>query len=185
MKRVFIAVDIVASDKIKEVYELARYRMRLEKINWVAISNLHITLYFLGETDEELMPAIAQSIESAIIRHTEFKLILRSFGVFKSIHDPHVIWIGCDPCAPLQKMKKELDNNLSRLGFKPEYREFSPHLTLGRIKEIRQVNQLAQLVATYKDVLFQEELIKSIVLYESKLTSAGSEYTPLRNFLFF
>ena len=184
MKRTFIAVDVVASDKIKEVYELVRYRMRLEKVNWVPDSNLHITLNFIGETEEELLPAITQSIESAIIGQTGFKLLLRSFGVFKSIHDPRIVWIGCDPCPPLQIIKKELDNNLSRLGYKPEYREFSPHLTLGRIKEIRQVNQLAQLVANYKDVVFQEQLIKSIVLYESRLTSSGSEYTPIRNFLF-
>ena len=184
MRRTFIAVDVVASEKVKELYELVRYRMRLEKVNWVATSNLHITLNFLGETEEELLPAITQSIESVIVGQTGFKLLLRSFGVFKSIHDPRVVWIGCDPCPPLQKIKKELDNNLSRLGFKPEYREFSPHLTLGRIKEIRQINQLAQLVATYKDAVFQEQLVKSIVLYESRLTSTGSEYTPIRNFLF-
>jgi 2'-5' RNA ligase len=183
VKRTFIAVDIVASEKLKEVYELVRYRMRLERIIWVSVNNLHITLNFLGDTEEVLLPAIAQSMEKAVKEQAAFELTLRSTGVFKDLRDPRVLWIGCDPCPNLQKIKTDLDRSLNGMGFKIESREFSPHLTLGRIKGMRQINQLAQLVSMYKDVAFQKQQIDSIVLYESKLTLSGSEYIPLRKFL--
>jgi len=182
MRRTFIAIDIVASDKLKEVYELARYRMRLERINWVPVGNLHITINFLGDTEEELLADIAKSIENTINRYNHFELILRSFGIFKNLRDIRVIWLGCDPCPILQQLKKELDINLSGLGFGPEIREFSPHLTLGRVRDIHQSNQLVQLITKYKDVEFQKQCIDRIVLYESKLTPAGPEYIPIQTF---
>jgi 2'-5' RNA ligase len=93
-----------------------------------------------------------------------------------------VIWLGCDPCPALQLVKKELDNQLSGLGIKFEFREFLPHLTLGRVKDLRQVNQLTQLITLYKDVVFQKQWIDYVVCYESKLSTKGPEYLPIKKF---
>jgi|WetSurSiteA1Bulk_404760.scaffolds.fasta_scaffold00196_12 RNA 2',3'-cyclic 3'-phosphodiesterase len=180
MKRIFIAIDIVPSPKLKEDYELVRYRMRLERINWVQVDNLHITLNFLGDTEEEMLPDIMDRLQDIANGKQPFGLTLRSFGVFSSLRDPRVIWIGCDPCPELVQIKKELDYCLSGFGFVPENRAFSPHLTLGRVKAIRQQNQLAQLISLYKEVVFQKQPVDRIVMYESKLTPEGAAYIPLQ-----
>jgi 2'-5' RNA ligase len=182
MKRTFIAIDIIPSVKLKEDYELVRHRLRLERISWVPEKNLHFTLNFLGDTAEELLADIVQGIENLTKRTTSFCLTLRSFGVFKNLHDPRVIWIGCDPCPEIELIKKELDNTLTILGLEPENRTFSPHITLGRVKNIHQQNQLAQLITMHKDTLFQSQKVDKIILYESKPTAAGATYLPIEEF---
>ena len=68
------------------------------------------------------------------------------------------------------------------LGFQSENRTFSPHLTLGRIKLIREINPLAELLVAYKDMEFQQQMVKEIILYESRLLPSGAVYSPLRVF---
>ena len=80
------------------------------------------------------------------------------------------------------KLKTETDKVLTALEFEVENRPFSPHLTLGRIKFLRHPNHLGQLIGVYKDTVFQSENIGKIVLYESRLTTDGPEYTPVHKF---
>jgi RNA 2',3'-cyclic 3'-phosphodiesterase len=182
MKRTFLAVDIRPNEKMKEDFELIRYRLRLERINWVSAEQLHITTNFLGDTDEDLIPVMVQRIEKSTTFPPAFELVIRSFGVFKNIQDPRVIWLGCDPCPALHQIKTELDLVLSGLGFNVETKGFLPHLTLGRVKNLRQANQLSQLIALYKDVVFQKHWIDQVIFYESILTPAGPEYTRIKDF---
>jgi 2'-5' RNA ligase len=184
MKRIFIAIDIIASPQLKEAFELIQYRMRLERINWVPAGNLHITLNFQGDTEENLLNEITAGIEEIAVKQTSFELVLHSFGVYKSLKEPRVLWVGCDPCPALNQLKMELDVSLGDLGFQSDNRPFSPHLTLGRVKEIRQQNQLVQLITLYKGVVFQKQTIHKIALYESKLSPAGPEYIVIGEFPF-
>jgi 2'-5' RNA ligase len=167
---------------LKEAYELIRYRMRLEKINWVETSNMHITLSFLGDTNENLIPGIIKAIRNTADQFQPFELVLKSFGVFKNLHDPRVLWFGCDAPEMFSRIKKMLDDHLLPLGFDPENRHFAPHLTLGRVKDLRQLNQLGQLITLYKDAVIQKQQIDRIVYYESRLTTQGAVYVPIRTF---
>jgi RNA 2',3'-cyclic 3'-phosphodiesterase len=182
MKRTFLAVDIHPTEKLKEDFGLIRRRLRLEKINWVPEGSLHITTNFLGDTEEDILPLMVKNFEGSLLSMPAFELVIRSFGVFRNLHDPRVIWLGCDPCPTLQQIKNRLDQVLAGLGFKPESRDFSPHLTLGRVKNLRQVNQLSQLITLYKDVVFQKLRIDHLNFYESRLTPVGPEYISIKNF---
>ena len=181
-KRTFIAVDVLPGSGLKEAYELIRYRMRLEKINWVETGNMHITLSFLGDTDENLIPEIVQVIRNTADQFQPFEMVLRSFGVFKNLSDPRVLWFGCEAPETLTLIKKMLDEHLLPLGFEPENRHFAPHLTLGRVKAVRQLNQLTQLITLYKDAEIQKQQTDRIVFYESRLTPQGAVYTPIETF---
>jgi RNA 2',3'-cyclic 3'-phosphodiesterase len=183
MKRVFFAVDIVPGPQLLEAFDLIRYRLRLEKVNWVQAGKMHITLAFLGDTEEDLIPALVTAVEKELAPFSKFELTLSSVGVFKSLHDPRVIWTGCHAGPEFHRMKADLDKVLAGYGYEPEGRIFSPHLTLGRIKFIRNPNQLAQLITLYKDVIFQRDVIREVILYESKLNPAGPEYFPLKKFM--
>lgn len=182
MKRTFIAFDIKPSEKVKEVYEIVRHKLRNERINWIDPDNLHITLKFLGNTEEELIPELIKNTASVITTYNPFTLNLQGLGVFRNIHDPHVIWMGCRIEDSMAELKTELERALKNLGFESESRAFSPHLTLGRIKLIRQTNQLKELLTQYKDLEFQKIIIRELIYYESRLTASGSVYTPLHRF---
>jgi len=181
-RRLFFAVDILPGKALLEAYDLIRYRLRLEKINWVATDQMHITLAFLGDTEDEVIPDIITGATEVLNLHREFEITLSAAGVFKNLHDPRVFWIGCLATPEFQQIKSDLDRVLAGSGYEPDNRVFSPHLTLGRIKGLRNPNQLAQLITLYKDVYFQQDVIRQVILYESRLTPEGPEYTPVQVF---
>jgi 2'-5' RNA ligase len=79
----------------------------------------------------------------------------------------------------MQKLKEDLDNELSKFGFEKETREFRPHLTLGRIKWIKDISGLEEALKLYKDSEVQKELISGLIYYESILKPEGTEYLPI------
>jgi 2'-5' RNA ligase len=183
MKRLFLAIDITPGTALLDAYDNVRHTLRMEKINWVSKDQMHLTLAFLGDTEENIIPDLVSGIETIMNAHHSFTLTLAGLGVFRNIHDPRVIWTGCESEKEFHGIKLETDKVLTALGFEVEDRPFSPHLTLGRIKFIRHPNHLGQLIGVYMDTVFQSEKIQKILLYESKLTTDGPEYTPMHKFV--
>jgi 2'-5' RNA ligase len=183
MKRLFLAADITPGKALLEAYDTIRHTLRMEKINWVRKDQMHLTLAFLGDTEDDIIPALISNLGPVMKTHHSFALTLAGLGIFRNIHDPRVIWTGCKPEDEFQQIKEETDKILRTMDFEVEDRPFSPHLTLGRIKLIRHLNHLSQLIGVYKDEIFQSETIRQIVLYESRLTPDGPEYTPVRKFI--
>jgi 2'-5' RNA ligase len=183
MKRLFLAADINPGAALLDAYDVIRHTLRMEKINWVRKDQMHLTLAFLGDTEENVIPDLLSGIETVMNAHHSINLTLTGLGVFRNIHDPRVIWIGCESEKEFQLIKTETDKVLKELAFEVEDRPFSPHLTLGRIKFIRHPNHLGQLIGVYLDTVFQSETIRKIILYESKLTTYGPEYTPVHKFV--
>jgi 2'-5' RNA ligase len=183
MKRLFLAVDIAPGEALLDAYDNIRHTLRMEKISWVRKDQMHLTLAFLGDTEENVIPVLLSGIETVMNSRHSFNLTLTGLGLFRNIHDPKVIWIGCESEKEFQRIKLETDKVLTVLGFETEDRPFSPHLTLGRIKSIRHLNHLGQLIGFYKDTVFQSENIQKVVLYESRLTNDGPEYTAILKFV--
>ena len=182
MKRIFLAIDITPGAALLDAYDDIRYTLRMEKINWVRKDQMHLTLAFLGDTEENIIPDLVTGIETVMNAHHSFKLTLSGLGVFRNIHDPRVIWIGCQSEKEFQEIKSETDKMLTTLEFEVEDRPFAPHLTLGRIKFMRHLNHLGQLIGVYRDTVFHSENVGKVVLYESKLTTDGPEYYPVHKF---
>jgi 2'-5' RNA ligase len=180
MKRLFIAIDITPGKDLLDAFEKVRHTLRMERINWVRPEIMHLTLLFLGDTEEDVVDSLKNRLVAALSRAHPFQVSLRSLGVFRNIHDPRVIWIGCEAESELFEIKKELDMELRDFGFEAEDRPFNPHLTLGRIRLIRHQNHLAQLMGEFRDTVFQSCRINEVVLYESILKPEGPEYLPLK-----
>ena len=152
-----------------------------EKIKWVDPENMHITVAFLGDTDENIIPSISEIIKQISLDYPPIELIFRGAGVFKNLRDPRVIWIGTETNTVLQNLKIQIDNELSGFGFKSENREFKPHLTLGRIKWIKNITPLEEAIYQYKDHEVQRALINELIFYESILKPKGPIYLPILN----
>jgi len=179
MKRLFVAIEIHQGKILEEAYKNMRTSLRMERINWVSLQNLHITLKFLGDTPEENIPQIIDRLKGLCINLKPFTITLNSLGVFKNLREPSVVWIGCKNCDRLVDFQDNLERGLFEIGFEKDERTFAPHLTLGRMKEIRQINPLAQLITNHKDFEFQQQTIDRIILYESILNPSGPSYIKL------
>lgn len=179
MKRTFIAVKIIPEESMLSILRHLKESLQGEKIKWVDPGILHITLYFLGRTDEKLVPVIRENLQLLSQDFSPFNLEFREVGLFRNIRDPRVIWIGTKENQAIMMLKSCITSKLVKLGFIEEKREFRPHLTVGRIKWIRDKSTLEGLVQFYRNHEIQCSRIDKIIFYESILKPGGPEYEPL------
>ncbi|HKL08943.1 MAG TPA: RNA 2',3'-cyclic phosphodiesterase [Bacteroidales bacterium] len=180
MKRTFIALKIPVSKQTAEKIQEIKSELQEEKIKWVEIYNIHITLFFAGNTDEEMIQKISSHLEDLLKSKKSFTLKGKGIGVFRSLKSPRVLWLGIEKSEYLQRLKVEIDLMMKAFGFKIEDRTFNPHLTLGRIKWLNDKSNLKKIIEDYKDVEFQDFIIDEIIFYESILTPAGPVYQVIK-----
>jgi len=182
MIRAFIAIDV--PDDIRAAIEEAQARLKRAyvsvRISWTKIDNLHITLQFLGYIGETLVDQIKSGLQTAAGENRPFDLSVHGAGVFPNEARPRVIWIGCDDAdGRLEALARSIQAAMQPLGFEPEHREFSAHLTLGRIKVPRADVALTRAIESLKNTTFGTLRVEAIHLFESQLRPEGSIYSKL------
>lgn len=180
--RAFIAIDI--PDDVRAAVDEAQARLKRAhvgvKISWTKIDNLHITLQFLGYIDEALIDKIKAGLQSSAAQHQPFDLSVHGAGAFPNEDRARVVWIGCDDAGgQLKALAQSVQTAMQPLGFEPEHREFSAHLTLGRIKIPRPDVALTRAIDSLKNTAFGTLPVKAIHLFESQLHPNGSIYSKL------
>jgi 2'-5' RNA ligase len=195
MIRAFLAVELGdhLRDQITLVQQDLRQRLGREsskdiRITWVQPSSIHLTMKFLGDTDEPLIEPLREAIERAMPSHGAVHMPIERLGVFPRLLQPRVLWIGpseqweqSDDAKRLTALHRAVENCCQSVGFAPEGRPLSPHLTLARVKEgERHVGQaLAESGAMDRPVSLGLLAVESIVLMKSELRPTGSVYTKL------
>jgi 2'-5' RNA ligase len=183
--RAFFAVNLASEvrGRIGEVEESLRSTLRGEPIGWVRPEILHLTLRFLGETPHDQLEAVRQAAENAARTWSAFRLALRGLGCFPEARRPRVIWVGVsEPSGALARIASDLESIARSSGFKPETREFRPHLTLGRVRDRLSPEGLGALSAALKahaQTDFGVSFVDAVHLMRSQLRPAGPEYTPI------
>ena len=176
MKRLFCAVKVPLTPAIGEVLEVFRQELRHEDIKWVDPGNLHITLKFFGETPMRDVAPIAQALQLAAADSAPFSFRVEGCGTFGPDRQPRVIWLGIRDAKPLIQLSERVHHHLYPLGFEPEKRVFSPHLTIGRIRQIRDLATLNALEGDFSEEHFATVEAGSFYLYESILKPGGPQY---------
>ncbi len=179
MKRIFIAIKIEPENTFLRIYSSLKAVLGNEKINWVDPSNIHLTLAFLGDTEEDRIKVAAIMLKQQCNGFGEFDFNLSGAGVFKDFRDPRVIWIGIGNSEKLVELHEVIKTGLDDTGFKTEDRPFRPHITIGRIKSLRDPGALRSAVEKYKDSGIQKVNVQEVILYESILKPAGPVYKPI------
>jgi 2'-5' RNA ligase len=180
--RGFIAIDIKISSKLteltNEIKNIGSYLKLVEP------ENIHITIKFLGETEERLINDINKIIKNSIKNINSFNIKLQGTGVFPNQNYIKVIWVGLKNAENIEMISKGIDESLSKLGFTREKRGFSPHLTIARVKSAKNKERLLRIIEKYKDVEFADFKVDSIKLKKSELTPKGPIYTTLLDIKF-
>ncbi len=178
--RTFIAITVPPSiqgtvEKIQE-----RFKEIRSPIRWVKPSHLHLTLKFLGNVDEEQIEDIKECLANAGQEINTFLLKSTEIGIFPNINYPRVVWLGfSDPTRLLHKLEENIENQLQKIGFQPEDRKFTPHLTIGRIKSLKGKTDIIRMIHNEKNISYDNIHVTGIKLIKSNLKPSGPEYSVL------
>lgn len=178
--RLFVAVHLNESTKYKIKKLISQLKEKSNKIKWVPIENLHITLKFLGETDESMFGDVISSLEK--IKHSPFTLTIAHIGGFPNLKSPKVLWIGIQGDQySIKSLSDQVEKSIIHLNYTKEQRKFTSHITIGRVKQKIDQSLLNYLIEN-QTYYFGEVTISSFSLIESQLTSKGAVYNELHHF---
>ncbi len=180
--RCFIAIDLPEAIKESIGNLIKELRQAPEDVKWVAPENMHLTLKFLGEVEEKRIGEIKRRLALLCERHRTFSLSLRGTGAFPGLKYPRVLWVGIDAPEELTHIFQDIEASLSEMGFEKETRRFSPHLTLGRVRDARTIDLTIKGLSTFKESFFGTIEVHDIVLMQSTLKPTGPEYSKLHVF---
>jgi len=155
-------------------------------VRWVSAGNIHITLKFLGDISPGQIPGINQAIQSAVCGKDKFLLRLKGIGAYPNTRRPRVVWVGVEPEPSLFNLAEDVENGLKSLGFPPEGRPFSAHITLGRVSQNARPEEVAEVARALEMVKvghLAKVDVEKVVLFRSELTPHGSIYSPISHFL--
>ncbi len=182
--RTFISINIDEALK-KEINNLITDLKRHSfDVKWVPVENLHITLKFLGHISEETVERVKDSLYNIAPLFRPFRLRFNGMGFFPDMKRPRVIWIDISDKDNLKSLNKEIEERLTMIGLKKEDREFSPHLTIGRVRSLKDREKLIGLIENIKDREFGIIDVDRVFLMKSELRPGGAQYSVIAEFPF-
>jgi 2'-5' RNA ligase len=178
--RAFIAVELEAQSVQKIADAVARLKPRVPGVRWVAQTNFHLTLKFLSDIDESKVEPIAQALETDLHPFSSFTINAKGLGVFPDLKRPRTLWVGLVG-DELIALAAKVEQALVPLGFEPEKRAFTAHLTIGRWRQFGDSPKaLGDAIEEWKGHDFGRSKVDRVVLFQSVLKPEGALYRPLK-----
>ena len=178
--RLFVAALVPEPHLVAVDERIASFRAKLRNARWIPVANQHLTLKFLGSTPGDRLDAIARVCDMVAASHAPAELALGGLGGFPSRSRIRVLWVGVEDSAQLLgRIAADLDRAFEPLGYAPEDRPYTAHLTLARFKLPVPLREglpdldLADL---------EHFVVDRIVLFRSRLSPKGARYEPLGEF---
>jgi 2'-5' RNA ligase len=181
MIRAFLAIDLPAS--LRPVLSWAQEELKKcgADVKWVPVGNIHITLKFFGNITDVQVQDITEAVTAIAAGQELFSLKVTDAGAFPSPKHPRVVWLGVGgDLSVVRDFHRRLENAFAALGFPPEDRPFSPHLTLGRVKSASGRAALTRCLANLPSPDYALFPVSEIVLFRSNLSPQGATYLPLK-----
>jgi 2'-5' RNA ligase len=178
MLRAFLAIQ-PAAEALRALRDLQRELGDVgADVRWVPVESMHLTVQFLGDVREAEVPEIDRRLRERFATIEPFDLECRGLGVFPNWKRPRVVWIGLHGDG-LDAVAESAETVLSPLGFPPEEREFSPHITIGRMRSTRGWESLSRALRERNEQSIATSRIDHATLYRSQLRPDGAVYTPI------
>jgi 2'-5' RNA ligase len=182
MLRCFLAFDIENDHVLRRLVNLQQLLVKTgASLRIVKPENIHITMRFLGNVTYDFIKKISIKIKE--IKFASFHAEIQGIGVFPNISRPRVVWVGINKGSEkLIKIFNQIEPHLQKLGFRPDFRTFSPHLTIARVKSPKNKDRLINFVKKNSCYNLGEIKITSLKLKKSDLSQIGSVYTTIKKF---
>lgn len=181
--RTFIALKL--SPEVEE--ELGQIIGELRKAGggakWVDPASIHLTLKFLGEINQAKLAEVCAAVQDAAHTAHAFQLQLQGTGAFPSFRNPRVFWVGLKEqnSDQLIRLQEQLEQRMEACGFPREKRPFSPHLTLGRVRDPRAAQAGARLLQTISPAPLSFP-VEELLVMRSELAAGGARYSVQKSF---
>jgi 2'-5' RNA ligase len=183
--RLFIAIEL--PDAVHSALEALQSRLRAAGVraSWVKGGNIHLTLRFLGDVDEDRAARIVDMLETEYASVGPFALQVRGVGAFPNARRPSVLWAGCEPAeGPLACVQQAAETAARAVGLAPEAKAFRPHLTIARVKDWRAAGPVGEALDCERDFDAGEFDAAGVALFSSRLMPSGAVYERLKEFRF-
>jgi len=179
LTRTFIAVDFDNPQIVSRAQEVQRKLMESGVVmKPVEPKNLHVTLWFFGELDPSRLRLVLENAKK--VKFKPFKVEVKGVGYFPGGSRINVIWLGIDdPSNGLKNILDQLLEKLTRLGFRYDDRGFTPHLTIGRVKYVKNKQVVLRTLSELKETYFGEQRVDKFEVKKSVLTQRGPIYSDL------
>ena len=179
--RAFVAIELPPAVQGELHRQQAAFRAVAPEARWTRPEGIHITLKFLGEIDGGQVEKVVQAL-AALGPFAGFEIEVRGFGFFPDARRPRVFWAGIHAPADLADLAARVEGVMEDLGFAPEERAFTPHLTLARFKIPRPQPDLAAAVEKHPHLSLGHFQVSGFLLFESRLSPQGAEYRKVARF---
>jgi RNA 2',3'-cyclic 3'-phosphodiesterase len=181
--RTFIAIEIPAEIKKALIQQSADLRRAVGRsVRWVTPENIHLTLKFLGEISPANVEMLTQTLKAEASQTPGFEIKMATLGAFPNPRRPRILWVGLTAPETLSRLQHGLETATARLGYPPEDKPFSPHLTIGRVRDQISAEELQALRAALENKnigALGTFTAQAVQLYKSDLQPGGSIYTCL------
>jgi RNA 2',3'-cyclic 3'-phosphodiesterase len=176
--RSFIAIDLAEPVRAAIATLQRELAGTNADVRWVRTESMHVTLRFLGAVEAERLNRVHAAVAAALQAQPPLDVRAHGVGAFPSLRRPRVLWAGLQS-AGLVELAACVDATTTALGFAPELRAFTPHITLGRVNSQRGWGPLETQLTSHLDDDFGASTIEAVTIYRSTLRPTGAIYTPL------
>jgi 2'-5' RNA ligase len=183
--RLFVGLELDEPVRIAAAAVAGRLQRRSStvapdfKARWVPPANLHITTWFFGEVADDAATILMEQLRTPLLR-SAFELTIRGCGAFPRSGAPRVLWIGTgEGTAAMVESHAALARRLAPLGYAPEERAYSPHVTLARVKEPGRAARAVRQALAEEPAECGATAVSALTLFRSRLSPHGAVYDPL------
>lgn len=183
-RRLFVAIPIPppVREAITALVDTVRADAdpSVRDVRWVRLDGLHLTIRFIGPTDDERIPAVAAAVDRTAVALSPFDVVIAGGGAFPSVARPRALWLGVEDGAPeLAAAAAALDDALADLGWPRDERRHQAHLTLARSDGVRAGPVVARRLIEAASTVRESFHAESLVLFESISGGGPARYVPL------
>lgn len=180
--RSFIAFDIESKSVLERIADVQSLLIKIgADLKPVEPENIHITIRFLGNITPSMVEKVFEEMKK--VSFSPFNVKIRGIGAFPSTRNPRVIWAGIvEGVEQLRNIFNQLEPRLRSLGFPPDPKGFSPHLTIARVRSERKRAELVKFIIENAGYEFGTVKAERLRLKRSDLTPKGPIYSTLKEF---
>ena len=157
-----------------------------DKIRWVRPEGIHLTLKFMGDVDPKIIEGLLLLLPDLVTGFKPFELTISELGCFPNNRRPRVLWAGVQgDLSILRDLHLAVDNVVNKVGLPAERRDFSPHLTLGRVRRAlseREIKKIGQLIGTTNLRDTPSWINRTVDLMRTELDPEGSRHYLVGSF---
>ncbi len=182
--RLFIAIEIPLEIRTQITAVISELKSVPADVRWERPEKLHITLKFLGDVQEEVLPEIVLLLRGVAEKRSQLSIRYSGVGCFPNKREPRIIWVGAEDVAgKLQPLVDSIETEMASIGFEKETKGFHPHVTIGRMKNGKDTSSLLRKM---ESVIFESQpaVVSAMSLVRSKLKASGSIYSQVKSFSF-